>query len=85
MALNPADWLLTPSLSGDGKPWGTGTKMAERAMSASTPWDVGCNVTTIIGETYPHLIASIRTMESNGFRFAGAGSGDGVIRYELRR
>ena len=39
-------------------------------------------VRAVIGETYPHLIASIRTMEHCGFTFAGAGE-EGVIRYEL--
>jgi phosphatidylserine/phosphatidylglycerophosphate/cardiolipin synthase-like enzyme len=50
MTVDPANWLLTGSAAGDGKPWGTGTKMAERAVSApSQPWDTGCKVTTLIG------------------------------------
>lgn len=40
-------------------------------------------VRSVIGDTYPHLVASIRTMEHCGFTFAGAGEGEGVIRYEL--
>ena len=36
----------------------------------------------VAGDTYPHLIASIRTMEHCGLAFAGPGEGDGVIRYE---
>jgi RimJ/RimL family protein N-acetyltransferase len=42
-------------------------------------------VGVIAGDTYPDLIASIRTMEHCGLRFAGDGKGEGVIRYELRR
>jgi hypothetical protein len=50
MAIDPSKWLLTPSSSGDGKPWGTGTKMAARALDPSAaPWDVGCRVTTLVG------------------------------------
>ena len=36
-----------------------------------------------MAETLPELTASIRVLEKNGFRFAGPGSEDGVIRYEL--
>jgi PLD-like domain len=51
MAIDPSVWLLTPSPAGDGKPWGTGTNMASRAMPDSTKqvWDENCKVTTYIG------------------------------------
>jgi phosphatidylserine/phosphatidylglycerophosphate/cardiolipin synthase-like enzyme len=52
VTLDPTQWLLTPAGAPgtrDGKPWGTGTKMADRAINSSTPWDVGCKVTTIVG------------------------------------
>lgn len=42
-------------------------------------------VTLVIGETLPSLVGSISVLERNGFRFAGPGSEEGVIRYELRR
>jgi ribosomal-protein-alanine N-acetyltransferase len=42
-------------------------------------------VTRVIAETYPELAASIRVMEKNGLRFAGDGSEERVIRYELSR
>jgi RimJ/RimL family protein N-acetyltransferase len=42
-------------------------------------------VTRVIAETYPELAPSIRVMEKNGLRFAGDGSEERVIRYELTR
>ncbi|HEX8161690.1 MAG TPA: GNAT family N-acetyltransferase [Pyrinomonadaceae bacterium] len=42
-------------------------------------------VERVIAETYPELAASIRVMEKNGLRFAGDGSEERVIRYELTR
>ena len=42
-------------------------------------------VTRVVAETYPELKPSIRVMEKNGLRFAGDGSEERVIRYELTR
>lgn len=42
-------------------------------------------VSRVIAETYPELKPSIRVMEKNGLRFAGSGSEERVIRYELTR
>jgi ribosomal-protein-alanine N-acetyltransferase len=42
-------------------------------------------VARVVAETYPELTASIRVMEKNGLRFAGDGSEERVIRYELTR
>jgi ribosomal-protein-alanine N-acetyltransferase len=42
-------------------------------------------VVRVIAETYPELKPSRRVMEKNGLRFAGSGSEERVIRYELTR
>jgi [ribosomal protein S5]-alanine N-acetyltransferase len=39
----------------------------------------------IIAHTYPHLKASIRVLEKNGFLFIGDGPEEGTITYELQR
>ena len=43
------------------------------------------NVNEVCAETFPHLSQSIRVLEKNGFRRAGAGSETGVIRYAITR
>lgn len=42
-------------------------------------------VRRVIAETYPELTPSIRVMEKIGMRFIGVGSGERIIRYELKR
>lgn len=43
------------------------------------------SVHRIVAETLPELTASIGVLEKLGFRFAGAGSEAGVVRYEFTR
>jgi ribosomal-protein-alanine N-acetyltransferase len=43
------------------------------------------NVSEVCAETLPHLRQSIRVLEKNGFRRAGAGSEAGVIRFVVKR
>jgi RimJ/RimL family protein N-acetyltransferase len=43
------------------------------------------NVREVSAETLPHLKQSIRVLEKNGFKRAGAGSEAGVIRYVIKR
>jgi RimJ/RimL family protein N-acetyltransferase len=43
------------------------------------------HVTRVVAETYPHLLPSLGVMDRCGLTFAGAGSEEGVVRYELPR
>ena len=43
------------------------------------------NVLEVSAETLPHLSQSIRVLEKNGFKFSGAGSEAGVVRYAVHR
>lgn len=59
---------------------------ATEAVTALVGWAFSHhNVTEVCAETLPYLIQSIRVLEKNGFRFAGAGSETGVVRYILKR
>ena len=42
-------------------------------------------VTRVIAETLPHLAPSIGVLDKCGFAYIGAGSEDGVIRYEITK
>ena len=59
---------------------------AAEAVQSLVEWafNVG-DVNCIIAETFPDLLASIRVLEKNGFKFLGQGSEEQIILYELRR
>jgi phosphatidylserine/phosphatidylglycerophosphate/cardiolipin synthase-like enzyme len=44
----PQKWFL-PFADNEGRPWGDGTAMAERARQGMKPWYDGCKVTTFVG------------------------------------
>jgi [ribosomal protein S5]-alanine N-acetyltransferase len=65
---------------------------ATEAVLALVDWAFGRpEVSMVVGQTLPHLTASIGVLEKSGFRYAGLGSdphapaGEQVIRYELTR
>ena len=59
---------------------------AAEALGGIVAWAFGdSRVRIVFGDTYPHLIPSIRTMERNGFQYVGGGTEEGTIRYEVRR
>jgi len=55
---------------------------AVEATQGLIDWAVANGARRIVGDTYPHLVASIGVLEKLGFRHIGAGEGEGVIRYE---
>lgn len=62
------------------------TGFASEAVSRLVEWAfTHAVVTEVRAETLPHLLQSIRVLERNGFRLAGAGSEHGVVRYALSR
>lgn len=57
---------------------------ATEAVARLVEWAFGHrNVTAVVAETLTHSRRSIRIMEKNGFAFAGPGSEQGIVRYEL--
>ena len=59
---------------------------APEAVRGMIAWALAhAHVTRLIAHTLPDLRPSIRVLEKCGFRFAGAGSEEGTIRYELLR
>ncbi|WP_440955647.1 GNAT family N-acetyltransferase [Methanosarcina sp. Mfa9] len=58
---------------------------ATEAVRSMVEWAFSAlRIDHIIAYTYPHLIASIRVLEKNGFTFTGNGPEEGTITYELR-
>ncbi|KKH45660.1 ribosomal-protein-alanine acetyltransferase [Methanosarcina sp. 1.H.T.1A.1] len=59
---------------------------ATEAVRSMLQWAFSSlKINCIIAHTYPHLKASIRVLEKNGFLFKGAGPEEGIITYELQR
>jgi [ribosomal protein S5]-alanine N-acetyltransferase len=59
---------------------------ATEAASALRDWALSHDeVTRVIAETLPELVASQRVLEKSGFHFIGPGSEEGVIQYEYLR
>lgn len=83
-----AKWLLQFTSSvyksdeGEGRPWGDGTAMAERAATGANPWDAGCQVKPMIGgdqalsalrDTFEAAITAANEMEADGVPAAERG------------
>ena len=100
----PADRVLIGSVGFKGPPDGDGRVdigysvldawqgrgYASEAVAALVDWAFAePRVTHIIGETFPHLAASVRVLEKSGFRYLGIGVGDKgepeVLQFERRR
>lgn len=56
-------------------------ELGSQAIGAPTDWAFENDVKSVIAETLPELMPSIRVLEKNGFAFVGEGSEEGVIRY----
>ena len=60
--------------------------IASEAVSRLVHWAfTHVGVLEVCAETMPHLVQSIRVLEKNGFKRAGAGSEYGVIRFAINR
>ena len=63
-----------------------GRGFATEAVGAILDWAFAHpGLTRVVADTYPELSRSIRVLQKNGFRYAGPGKGERVIRYELTR
>ena len=63
-----------------------GRGFATEAVAAILEWAFSHpGLTRVVADTYPELQRSIRVLHKNGFRYAGSGKGERVIRYELTR
>jgi RimJ/RimL family protein N-acetyltransferase len=63
-----------------------GLGFASEAVAILVDWAFSYpEVQLVIGQTLPAFVASIRVLEKNGFRFLGAGSEEGVVRYGRQR
>ncbi|HEY2946373.1 MAG TPA: GNAT family N-acetyltransferase [Vicinamibacteria bacterium] len=63
-----------------------GRGFATEAVAAILEWAFAHpGLTRVVADTYPELGRSIRVLQKNGFRYAGPGKGERVIRYELTR
>jgi RimJ/RimL family protein N-acetyltransferase len=51
------------------------------AVAALIAWCTDRGARSVVGETFPDLVGSIRVMERNGFAFTGEGSEPGTVRY----
>jgi len=63
-----------------------GRGYASEGVAALLDWAFSHpGLTRVVADTYPELTRSIRVLQKNGFRYAGPGDGDRIIRYELTR
>jgi RimJ/RimL family protein N-acetyltransferase len=56
--------------------------LATEAIVAMVSWAFASGVAIVFAETLPELIASQRVLLKNGFKFTGASSEPGVMRFE---